>query len=152
MTDPGTPTPPAPPPQKKFQMFATPGAGGKKSVLSTPLFGAFMLGLATFLPWLKGDFKAFDLPVNILWSDLSDYTMDGVWLGWVLLGIAIVGFIAALIPATKSWQLLIVGLLAVVAVGMFFRAALSEDSLDLVQSGAYGAAVGALVMLVPRGK
>ncbi len=121
-------------------------------MLSIPLFGSVILGGSAFLAWLKPSFTAIDLPLNMIWSDLWDYSADALWLGWVLLGIAVVGVIAAAAPVTKGWQVVVVGLVAVFVVGMFFRAALSADSFDLLRPGAYAGGAGALLMLVPRGR
>ncbi len=152
VSDTGTPAPLASPPTKrKFQLFASPGANSD-SMMSIPLFGAVILGVSVFLAWITPNFTAIDLPLNLIWSDVWGYSAEGLWLGWIVFGIAVVGFIAAAVPVTKSWQVFVVGIVAVALVGMFFRAAVATDSFNLIRAGAYAAAIGALLMLVPRGR
>jgi len=124
-----------------------------RSPITTPLVAAIGLGGCVFLPWLGsigGSVNAMDVPVDFLWEDLFDFTMVGVWLGVVLLTVAVFGVIAALITVVPAGVCRLVGVVAVVLVGMFFRALVAADGFEFIEFGAFGAAGFSLLMLAPR--
>ncbi|MBI5156727.1 MAG: hypothetical protein HZA58_01795 [Acidimicrobiia bacterium] len=121
--------------------------------ITTPLIAAAGLGVCVFLPWLEGSgvsLNAMDVSLDSIWSDLVDVTMDGVWLGVVLLTVAVFGFIAALVKAVPASVCRVLGVIAVVLVGMFFRALVAADGFEFIEFGAFGAAGFSLFMLAPR--
>lgn len=124
-----------------------------RSPITTPLVAAVGLGVCVFLPWLEsigGSSNAMDISLDFLWKDLVDFNTEGIWLGVVLLTVAVFGFVAALVRAVPASVCRVLGVIAVVLVGMFFRALVAADGFEFIEFGAFGAAGFSLFMLAPR--
>jgi hypothetical protein len=121
--------------------------------ITTPLIAAIGLGVCVFFPWMEGagaSLNAMDVSLDSLWIDLVDVSMDGVMLGVSLLAVAGFGAVAALFRSVPSGLCTLAGVVAVLLVGMFFRALIAADGFEFIEFGAFGAAGFSLLMLAPR--
>lgn len=147
-SDPGRPNPePSPEPS------AAPAGVRSRLWVIGPLLCAFGFGASVFFPWLEGfgiSVNAMDLRLDALWSDLTDFELEGAWLGPILLAIAVLGLVTILLRSVPAVFYRLVAILAIAVVAMFFRAAIAEDGFEFVEFGAYAAAGFALLMLIPR--
>lgn len=118
-----------------------------------PLIAALGLGASVFFPWIEAvgtSVTAMDIPLAGIWAHLSDFELDGAWLGPVLLAIAALGVVTILLRSIPAVFYRVVGIVALAVVAMFFWSMIAEDGFEFVQFGAYAAAGFSVLMLIPR--
>ncbi len=85
-----------------------------------PLIGAAALLLSAFLPWVSVfSFNSLEVPVAFLWDRETLLAPDAPYLGWVIIGIAVIALALAVMKNPNPPLLSLMGILAVAITGAF---------------------------------